>query len=294
MRVRKAKQVLNRTDVAVLVTDGTEGRNSVDEELIALFQSKEIPYLIAYNKADLCETLPALRDPAHEIWVSARTGGGIHELKDRIARLSLREEPRKRLVGRFAAALRLCGAGGAYRQGRSQRTSDSAAAADNPGHSGGRCGIHRGKRNGTEKHPEPAGQKAQNGYHRQQVFDRADADTPSDIWLTSFSILFARYKGNLLQAAAGAAALDSLPDSARVLISEGCTHHRQCDDIGTVKLPGWIRRHTGKNIEFSFTSGTEFPEELTSYNLIVHCGGCMLNEREMKYRAEMRGDQGVP
>ena len=167
MRVRKAKQVLNRTDVAVLVTDGTEGRNSVDEELIALFQSKEIPYLIAYNKADLCETLPALRDPAHEIWVSARTGGGIHELKDRIARLSLREEPRKRLVGDLLQPSDFVVLVVPIDKARSQGTSDSAAAADNPGHSGGRCGIHRGKRNGTEKHPEPSGQKAQNGYHRQ-------------------------------------------------------------------------------------------------------------------------------
>ena len=166
MRVRKAKQVLNRTDVAVLVTDGTEGRNSVDEELIALFQSKEIPYLIAYNKADLCETLPALRDPAHEIWVSARTGGGIHELKDRIARLSLREEPRKRLVGDLLQpsdfVVLVVPIDKAAPKGRlilPTRYLRVAAAADNPGHSGGRCGIHRGKRNGTEKHPEPSGRK---------------------------------------------------------------------------------------------------------------------------------------
>lgn len=294
MRVRKAKQVLNRTDVAVLVTDGTEGRNSVDEELIALFQSKEIPYLIAYNKADLCETLPALRDPAHEIWVSARTGGGIHELKDWIARLSLREEPRKRLVGDLLQpsdfVVLVVPIDKAAPKGRlilpQQQTIRDILEA-------GAVSIVV-KETELKNTLSQLGRKPRMVITDSQVFDRADADTPSDIWLTSFSILFARYKGNLLQAAAGAAALDSLPDSARVLISEGCTHHRQCDDIGTVKLPGWIRRHTGKNIEFSFTSGTEFPEELTSYNLIVHCGGCMLNEREMKYRLKCAADQGVP
>jgi len=127
-----------------------------------------------------------------------------------------------------------------------------------------------------------------------QVFAKADKDTPGDIWLTSFSILFARYKGNLKQAAEGARALENLQDGDKVLISEGCTHHRQCDDIGTVKLPRWIAEYTGKRLDFQFTSGTEFAQDLTGYKLVVHCGGCMLNEREMQYRLKQAAEQGVP
>ena len=127
-----------------------------------------------------------------------------------------------------------------------------------------------------------------------QVFGRVSKDTPKELLLTSFSILFARYKGNLETVVEGARTLEKLKDGDKVLISEGCTHHRQCGDIGTVKLPAWIRKYTGKNLEFSFTSGTEFPDELGEYSLIVHCGGCMLNEREMKYRLSCAEDQGVP
>ena len=127
-----------------------------------------------------------------------------------------------------------------------------------------------------------------------QAFAKVSKDVPADICLTSFSILFSRHKGNLAEQVKGAAALDKLKDGDKVLISEGCTHHRQCQDIGTVKLPGWIKKHTGKELEFSFTSGTEFPSELSEYALVVHCGGCMLNEREMKYRIKCAVDEGVP
>ena len=127
-----------------------------------------------------------------------------------------------------------------------------------------------------------------------QAFEKVAADTPEDILLTSFSILFARYKGDLAAVVKGVTALDTLEDGDAILISEGCTHHRQCDDIGTVKLPRWIREYTGKEIRIETTSGTEFPDELTKYKMIVHCGGCMLNEREMKYRLKCAEDQGVP
>ena len=127
-----------------------------------------------------------------------------------------------------------------------------------------------------------------------QAFGKVSKITPADIPLTSFSILFARYKGTLEAAVRGVRALDTLKDGDRVLICEGCTHHRQCDDIGTVKLPNWIRQHTGASPAFSFTSGTEFPEDVTDYHMVIHCGGCMLNEREMRYRLSCAQDQGVP
>lgn len=127
-----------------------------------------------------------------------------------------------------------------------------------------------------------------------QVFGKVSADTPRDIPLTSFSILFARYKGNLQTVVRGAAAIESLQAGDRVLISEGCTHHRQCDDIGSVKIPRWLREYTKKELQIELTSGTEFPEDLSPYRLIIHCGGCMLNEREMKYRLKCAEDQGVP
>ena len=129
---------------------------------------------------------------------------------------------------------------------------------------------------------------------KENLFKEVEKDTPSDIPLTSFSILFARYKGNLETVVHGARALDTLEDGDTILISEGCTHHRQCDDIGTVKLPRWVREYTGKDIDFEFTSGTEFPLKLNHYKMIIHCGGCMLNEREMKYRLKCAGDASVP
>ena len=127
-----------------------------------------------------------------------------------------------------------------------------------------------------------------------QAFEKVSADTPEDILLTSFSILFARHKGNLRTAVEGASAIDALQDGDKVLISEGCTHHRQCDDIGTVKIPRWLGEYTGKKLQFGFTSGGEFPEDLSEYKLVIHCGGCMLNEREMKYRQRSAKGQGVP
>ena len=127
-----------------------------------------------------------------------------------------------------------------------------------------------------------------------QAFKEVSQIVPSNILLTSFSILFARHKGSLSIAVHGARALDQLKDGNTILISEGCTHHRQCDDIGTVKLPRWIRKHTGKELNFEFSSGTGFPDDLSRYSLIIHCGGCMLNEREIRYRMKCADDAGIP
>ena len=127
-----------------------------------------------------------------------------------------------------------------------------------------------------------------------QVFAKVHADTPREIPLTSFSILFARYKGNLHTVVQGALAIDGLKDGDKVLISEGCTHHRQCDDIGSVKIPRWLKEYTKKQLQIELTSGLEFPEDLSKYQLVIHCGGCMLNEREMKYRLKSAKDQKIP
>ena len=293
LRVRKARQVLNRTDVAVLVVDGTTGRTEADEELISIFREKEIPYLVVYKKSDLTAG-PLTELSEEEIWVSAREGWQIQELKERIGRLTVTGEPKRRLVGDLLApgdfVVLVVPIDKAAPKGRlilpQQQVIRDVLEA-------GAAAIvvrdHELKATLAE-----LGKKPRMVITDSQVFARASADTPGDIWLTSFSILFARYKGNLRSAAAGAATLDRLCDGDKILISEGCTHHRQCDDIGTVKLPGWIRKYTGKELNFEFTSGLEFPEDLSGYRLIIHCGGCMLNEREMKYRIKCAADQKAP
>ena len=293
LRVRKARQVLNRTDVVVLVVDGTTGRTEADEELISIFREKEIPYLVVYNKSDLTAG-PLTELSEEEIWVSAREGWQIQELKERIGRLTVTGEPKRRLVGDLLApgdfVVLVVPIDKAAPKGRlilpQQQVIRDVLEA-------GAAAIvvrdHELKATLAE-----LGKKPRMVITDSQVFARASADTPGDIWLTSFSILFARYKGNLRSAAAGAATLDRLCDGEKILISEGCTHHRQCDDIGTVKLPGWIRKYTGKELNFEFTSGLEFPENLSGYRLIIHCGGCMLNEREMKYRIKCAADQKAP
>ena len=268
LRVRKARQVLNRTDVAVLVVDGTTGRTEADEELISIFREKEIPYLVVYNKSDLTAG-PLTELSEEEIWVSAREGWQIQELKERIGRLTVTGEPKRRLVGDLLAP------------------GDFVVLV---------VPIDKAAPKGRLILPQQQVIRdvLEAGAAAIVVRDHELKATPGDIWLTSFSILFARYKGNLRSAAAGAATLDRLCDGDKILISEGCTHHRQCDDIGTVKLPGWIRKYTGKELNFEFTSGLEFPENLSGYRLIIHCGGCMLNEREMKYRIKCAADQKAP
>lgn len=324
LRVRKAKQVLNRVDVAVLVVDVTVGKTSVDEELIHIFKEKEIPYLVVYNKADLLKTKDGNRISSdnnlnrnthagavkessvsqkqdHEtqnteqsIYASAATGQNIYELKEKIASLAVTDELKLRLVGDLLEpsdfAILVVPIDKAAPKGRlilpQQQTIRDVLEA-------GAAAIVI-KEDELSNTLETLGKKPKLVITDSQVFARVSEETPEDIWLTSFSILFARFKGNLKTAAAGAAALDRLKDGDKILISEGCTHHRQCDDIGTVKLPRWIRNYTGKELEFEYSSGRDFPEDVTKYSLIVHCGGCMLNEREMRYRQKCALDQEIP
>lgn len=303
LRVLKAKQVLNRVDVAVLIVDATVGKTSVDEELIRIFKEKEIPYLVVYNKADLLKTKDGNQfssenklnqDAEQSIYASAVTGQNIYELKERIASLAVTDELKLRLVGDLLEpsdfAILVVPIDKAAPKGRlilpQQQTIRDVLET-------GAVAIVI-KEDELSNTLETLGKKPKLVITDSQVFAKVSKETPEDIWLTSFSILFARFKGNLKAAAAGAAAIDRLKDGDKILISEGCTHHRQCDDIGTVKLPRWIRNYTGKDLEFEYSSGREFPEDVTKYSLIVHCGGCMLNEREMRYRQKCALDQEIP
>ena len=291
LRVKKSYQVLNKTDVALLVVDGTVGRQPEDEVLIQRFRDKSIPYMVVYNKLDLMEQEPACKED--EIWVSAEQETNIWELKEKIARLGKQEEPDKYIVrdlmkpGDFLVLV--VPIDKAAPKGRlilpQQQTIRDILDGD-----GSAIVV---KENGLKEALEKLGQPPRLVITDSQVFDKVDADTPKEIMLTSFSILFARYKGDLAEAVRGVTALDSLRDGDKVLIGEGCTHHRQCDDIGTVKIPRWIRKYTGCELSFDFTAGTEFPDDLSPYRMIVHCGGCMLNAREMKYRVQCAVDQGI-
>jgi len=292
LRVKKTRQVLRKTDVAVLVTDSVSGMTEEDEELVKLFEEKNIRYIIACNKADLLEKIPAETDNA--IYVSAKTGHNINRLKEKIAALAAADEPEKRIVGDLLEpsdfVVLVIPIDKAAPKGRlilpQQQTIrdilDSGATA---------IAVRETEFRETL---EKLGKKPKIVITDSQAFSKVSAETPEDILLTSFSILFARYKGYLETAVKGVKALDTLKDGDTVLISEGCTHHRQCDDIGTVKLPRWIREYTNKQVNFEFTSGTGFPDDLSGYRLVVHCGGCMLNEREVKYRQKCAVEQNVP
>lgn len=299
LRVKKTKQILNRTDVAVLVIDGAIGMTEVDWELLHIFQEKEIPYVVAINKADLAEmegeniqTVQGLEE--HTIWISAKTGYQIAKLKEKIAHLSVAEQTTRRIVGDLLHPLDfvvlVVPIDSAAPKGRlilpQQQTIRDILE------SGAVSIVVR-----DEELAETLRQLEQRPamvITDSQAFARVSAETPAEIPLTSFSILFARYKGNLQSAVQGAAAVEQLDDGDKVLISEGCTHHRQCDDIGSVKIPRWLAAYTGKQLQIEFSSGTEFPDDLSEYKLIIHCGGCMLNEREMRYRLKCAKDQGVP
>ncbi len=291
LRVRKSRQVLNKTDVAVLVIDSVYGRTKEDEELLGLFHEKKINYVVVCNKSDLVEEQTVKND--YEIYVSAKTGHNIEKLKGKIAALAVFEDPKLKIVGDIINpsdfVVLVTPIDKAAPKGRlilpQQQTIRDILEAD--------AAAIVVKEFELRETLENLGKKPKLVITDSQVFAKVSADTPKDIFLTSFSILFARYKGTLEASVKGAKALDSLENGDTVLISEGCTHHRQCDDIGTVKLPRWIKDYTQKQFDFKFTSGTEFLDNLSAYKLIVHCGGCMLNEREMKYRQKCAGDQQV-
>ncbi|MBR5497353.1 MAG: [Clostridia bacterium] len=292
MRVKKARQILNMTDIAVLVTEAANGLSASEQELVTLFNDKKIPYIIARNKADLLDVIPEA--DKNTIHVSAKDKMNINELKEMIASLAKQEENNKKIVSDLIEPddliVLVVPIDKAAPKGRlilpQQQTIRDILDA------GAVAVVTRD--NELPSTLRSLGRKPKIVITDSQAFAKVAKDTPDDILLTSFSILFARYKGDLISAVSGAAALDKLRDGDTVLISEGCTHHRQCGDIGTQKLPAMIKKHTGKDISFEFTSGTQFPEELSKYALVIHCGGCMLNEREMKYRIKQTLDNNIP
>ena len=304
LRVRKTKQVLNKTDIAVLVVDATEGKKQCDEELIRIFKEKEIPYIVVNNKADLlpadfvkkAEVCPknTVIASSQEQYVSALTGDGIYELKECIGKLTPNEDMTLKIVGDLLNpgdfVILVVPIDSAAPKGRlilpQQQTIRDVLEAN------AAAIVVKEK----ELHDTLAelGKRPAMVITDSQAFEQVSAEVSTEIPLTSFSILMARYKGYLDTAVKGVQAIEHLKNGDKILISEGCTHHRQCDDIGTVKIPRWLKQHTGKDLIIETSSGTEFPEDLTPYALVIHCGGCMLNEREVKYRMKCAVDQNVP
>ena len=291
MRVERTKRVLDKTDIAVLVVDAASGIRTPDKELAELFKSRNIPFVTVYNKSDLLEDCPDTEK--NSIYVSAKDGKNIYELKEMIAGLVEKDEERflvRDLIEKDDIVVLVTPIDAAAPKGRmilpqQQMIRDVL--------DGGAVNIVT-KETELETALKSLAKKPKMVITDSQAFGAVNKIVPDDIPLTSFSILFARYKGELDEAARGAKALDSLKDGDTVLISEGCTHHRQCGDIGTVKLPNWIKKYTGKELDFEFTSGGEFPDNLKKYSLIIHCGACMLNAREMKSRIARAKAAGVP
>lgn len=292
LRVAKTREELGRTDVAVLVADATAGLTGCDRELLSLFQERGLPHLIVWNKCDLLEALPAAGEG--ELYVSAKEGTNLHALKERLARLGQGRESAPPLAADLIApgdlAVLVIPIDKAAPKGRLILPQQQVL----------RDLLDRGAIAVTCRETELAATLARLGtppalvITDSQAFHQVSAIVPEAVPLTSFSILMARRKGLLAAALRGVAAVDALKDGHTVLIAEGCTHHRQCDDIGTVKLPRWLRAYTGKRLNIATCSGREFPEDLTPYSLVIHCGGCMLNEREVATRMARAQAQGVP
>lgn len=300
LRIQKAYQVLNKTDIALVIIDAAVGPSAEDLRLIKRINAKKIPLLIVINK---CETINEDKKTAYQallsngklLFVSAEQKLNIFELKEAIAQTVPADEKNKAqivadLLSPSDFVVLVVPIDSAAPKGRlilpQQQTIRDILEAD--------AAAIVVKENELTNTLQNLGKRPKLVITDSQVFKKVAAETPADILLTSFSILFARYKGNLQTSVQGVTALESLEDGDKILIGEGCTHHRQCDDIGTVKLPRWIKEYTGKNPEFIFTSGTEFPLDLSPYKMIIHCGACMLNEREMQYRIKCAADQNIP
>ena len=299
LRIQKAYQVLNKTDIALVIIDAAVGPSAEDLRLIKRINTKKIPLLIVINK---CETINEDKKTAYQallsngklLFVSAEQKLNIFELKEAIAQTVPADENKAQIVADLLSpsdfVVLVVPIDSAAPKGRlilpQQQTIRDILEAD--------AAAIVVKENELTNTLQNLGKRPKLVITDSQVFKKVAAETPADILLTSFSILFARYKGNLQTAVQGVTALENLEDGDKILIGEGCTHHRQCDDIGTVKLPRWIKEYTGKNPEFIFTSGTEFPLDLSPYKMIIHCGACMLNEREMQYRIKCAADQNIP
>lgn len=291
MRIKKTYQVLNKTDIALLVVDSCVGMTEYDFAILEKIREKKIPCLTVFNKSDISGMSV---NTENEISVSTVTGENIHELKERIARIvpqNIMEYPIiADKVKSGDCVVMVVPIDKAAPKGRiilpQQNTLRELLDSG--------CTAVVCRDSELEQTLDTMSKPPRFVITDSQVFGRVSRIVPENICLTSFSILFARHKGNIFELVKGVKKLDTLSDNDVVLISEGCTHHRQCGDIGTVKLPAWIKKYTGRDIKFEFTSGTEFPAELSKYSMIIHCGGCMLNEREMKYRIKCAADANIP
>ena len=294
LRIKKAYEVLNKTDLALLVVDITCGMTREDKEILTQIQKKQIPHVLVFNKGDLPNHSSLPQTPKHQLTVSTATGENISALKELIATLAKEETAPVPLVRDLIApedfVVLVTPIDQSAPKGRlilpqQQMIRDILE---------GQANAIVLQETQLESTLPNLGKTPALVITDSQVFSFVDARVSKEIPLTSFSILFARYKGILRTAVAGALALDNLNDGEQVLISEGCTHHRQCNDIGTVKLPTWITEYTQKKLTFAFTSGTAFPQDLSAYACIIHCGGCMLNEREVQHRMQIADEQGIP
>lgn len=290
-RVQKARRILSETDIAVLVADATKALGDYDKMLLSFFKEKKIPYIIARNKSDLLEKLPTANE--NEIYVSAKNGDGINALKEKIAAFSKQKQSDKVIVTDIIkkgdTVILVIPIDESAPKGRiilpQQQVLRELLDFN--------CTAVCCQVTELEATIKKLAEKPSLVITDSQAFEQVSKIVPEDIRLTSFSILFARYKGELKTLVEGARQLEKLNDGDTVLISEGCTHHRQCNDIGTVKMPNWLKKYTGKDIRFEFTSGTDFPEDLSKYALVVHCGGCMLNAAEMKSRISRTAEQNI-
>ena len=292
LRIQKAHQILNKTDIAVLIVDGVSGMSEDDRTLIEIFKDKNISFITVYTKADMLDTVPAVSE--NEIYISAKTGFNIDALKNLIGSLAKSEESDKRIIGHLLkpddVVILVVPIDSSAPKGRlilpQQQTirdileSHAVTMVVQPDQLRPLLGTLIRK---------PALVVTDS-----QAFRKVASDTPEDILLTSFSILFANYKGILSQAVSGVNALDAITDNDKILIAEGCTHHRQCEDIGTVKLPAMIEKYSKSKPVYEFSSGTGFPDDLSEYKMIIHCGGCMLNEREVQYRCRCASRNNIP
>ncbi len=291
-RVEKTNEILARTDVAILVVDSVKGISKGDEELVEAFKKRNIPYIIAYNKCELLTEKAELKD--NQIYVSAVENTNIFELKEKIGSLAKTTEKKKYVVSDLVEkgdiVVLVIPIDEAAPKGRlilPQQMTIRDLLDKN-------CTVMACQDTELSDTLNALAKKPKLVITDSQIFGKVAKIVPDDILLTSFSILMARYKGELDMLIKGAERLSEIKDGDKILISEGCTHHRQCNDIGTVKIPNMIRKFTGAEPEFSFTSGGDFPQDLREFSLIVHCGGCTLNEKEMKHRMNLANEQGVP
>ncbi|MDE6730937.1 MAG: [FeFe] hydrogenase H-cluster maturation GTPase HydF [Oscillospiraceae bacterium] len=291
LRVEKSLAILEKTDIAVLIIDSTTGRSETDSALISEFQKRKIPYVLVYNKSDLAEIRIS---SANEIAVSAKTGANIPELKELLAKQVCSPANPRPLLSDFVSTgdvlVLVIPIDESAPKGRLILPQQQVIRAALEIGAVPVCCRETELQDTLAKLAVPPLIVITDS----QAFGKVSQIVPEHIYLTSFSILMARYKGDLETLVNGAFALDDLKDGDKILISEGCTHHRQCNDIGTVKLPRWIQAYTGCRLEFSWTSGNEFPADLHDYALIVHCGGCMLSPRAVQFRQNVAKEQAIP